>query len=472
MAPVRGRGRDSPDLAPRPGRQSPCGLRQRSRRRADGQDRVPDPGHGGRRARRHRHQLRRPERGSLAAGGGHARAGPVGRVHARQPAPRLQARRHGRAPPGAGPACRRGHPEGRDVPRRRPRRPVRGHGRRHQGAASGRRGPCGRAGRRGPGRARLLPQLRYRGLGHPPGLVRGGLRGQRHPGDGPPRHDGVDAAHDLPGQRRPCAGLPAGGVGRVRRFQEGPLGRLPQGRHDRHRSPRQGGGTVRSGRRSAGAGHDGGARRRRVPDRSRRGRPARPHPPRDRRCQDAGHRRGPAGARHGRVEGGSPVAARPGRCGGESPGRPDLLATDRTGVLWLYKATGDATEPFAPRKRIGGGWNTYDLLIGPGNLGGAAVGDLLARDRDGVLWLYLGKGDGTFAPRTRVGGGWGAYDRIVNIGDVDRDGRADLIAESGTEDYALLTVYKGTGNWKAPFRAGTALSTGAPCAYGVRPAIF
>ncbi|MFB7591967.1 FG-GAP repeat domain-containing protein [Streptomyces sp. NPDC056169] len=78
------------------------------------------------------------------------------------------------------------------------------------------------------------------------------------------------------------------------------------------------------------------------------------------------------------------------------------------------------------------------------------MGDLLARDHDGVLWLYLGKGDGTFAPRTRVGGGWGTYDRIVNIRDVDRDGRSDPIAESGTEEYALLTVYKSTGNWKAP----------------------
>ncbi|MEU1866541.1 FG-GAP repeat domain-containing protein [Streptomyces gardneri] len=147
----------------------------------------------------------------------------------------------------------------------------------------------------------------------------------------------------------------------------------------------------------------------------------------------------------------------------------DVVARDRSGVLWLYSGKG---RSFAAPVRIGGGWNTYDLLTGPGNLGGAAVGDLLARDRDGVLWLYLGKGDGTFAPRTRVGGDWGAYDRIVNIGDVDRDGRADLIAESGTEDYALLTVYKGTGDWKAPFRAGTALSTGAPYAYGVRPAIF
>ncbi|MFI8371015.1 FG-GAP repeat domain-containing protein [Streptomyces sp. NPDC085466] len=139
-------------------------------------------------------------------------------------------------------------------------------------------------------------------------------------------------------------------------------------------------------------------------------------------------------------------------------GRPDLLATDRSGVLWLYKATGDRTKPFAPRTRIGGGWNTYDLLTAPGDLGGAKTGDLLARDTSGVLWLYLGKGDGTFAPRTRVGGGWGVYSQIVNIGDADRDGRADLIVESGTQRDPWLHVYKGTGNWKAPFGSARMLA--------------
>ncbi|GHF90165.1 FG-GAP repeat domain-containing protein [Streptomyces filamentosus] len=141
-------------------------------------------------------------------------------------------------------------------------------------------------------------------------------------------------------------------------------------------------------------------------------------------------------------------------------GRPDLVATDKDGVLWLYKATGDGAKPFAARKRIGGGWGTYNLLTAPGDIGGAKTGDLLARDRDGVLWLYLGKGDGTFAPRTKVGGGWGAFTQIVNIGDADRDGRADLIAESGTKPDPWITLYKGTGNWKAPF--GPADNVGVP----------
>lgn len=141
-----------------------------------------------------------------------------------------------------------------------------------------------------------------------------------------------------------------------------------------------------------------------------------------------------------RVTGGSDVTG---------DGRNDLLATDRSGVLWLYPGTGDATAPFSARKRVGGGWGVYNDLTAAGNLGGAAAGDLIARDRDGVLWLYLGKGDGTFASRTRIGGGWGPYTHLVAVGDADRDGLGDLVALSPTGAY----LYRGTGAWKSPFRS-------------------
>ncbi|MFI8421194.1 FG-GAP-like repeat-containing protein [Streptomyces sp. NPDC085479] len=128
-------------------------------------------------------------------------------------------------------------------------------------------------------------------------------------------------------------------------------------------------------------------------------------------------------------------------------GRPDLLATDKTGVLWLYRATGNAKAPFTTRKRIGGGWGIYNQLTATGNL----AGDLVARDRAGVLWLYLGKGDGTFAARTRIGGGWNTYDEIIGIGDVDADGRNDLLASNGRmTDDTVLHLYRGTGQWKTP----------------------
>ncbi|WP_426367914.1 FG-GAP repeat domain-containing protein [Streptomyces sp. E-08] len=130
-------------------------------------------------------------------------------------------------------------------------------------------------------------------------------------------------------------------------------------------------------------------------------------------------------------------------------GRNDLLATDRTGVLWLYPGTGNANAPFSARKRIGGGWGDYNKLVVPGNLGGAAHGDLVARGKDGVLWLYLGKGDGTFVPRTRVGSGWNAYAVLIGIGDLTpRDGHADLI---GMYSSRFLQTYAGTGDWRRPF---------------------
>ncbi|MFF9017398.1 hypothetical protein ACF09C_31100 [Streptomyces sp. NPDC014870] len=41
----------------------------------------------------------------------------------------------------------------------------------------------------------------------------------------------------------------------------------------------------------------------------------------------------------------------------------DLLARDTTGMLWLYKGTGNTTTPFTTRTKIGGGWNTYNRLF-------------------------------------------------------------------------------------------------------------
>ncbi|MEV4426497.1 VCBS repeat-containing protein [Streptomyces sp. NPDC049602] len=134
-------------------------------------------------------------------------------------------------------------------------------------------------------------------------------------------------------------------------------------------------------------------------------------------------------------------------------GRVDLVATDKAGDVYLYKGTGSATAPFAPRKKIGYGWGVYNQLTATGNLAGGPAGDLLARDRAGVLWLYLGKGDGTFTARTKVGAGWGAFSGLTAVGDANGDGRADLVASNGDE-----TFYAGTGSWSAPFQRGVPVS--------------
>ncbi|MFH8578633.1 VCBS repeat-containing protein [Streptomyces zaomyceticus] len=146
----------------------------------------------------------------------------------------------------------------------------------------------------------------------------------------------------------------------------------------------------------------------------------------------------------------------------DGDGLPDLLATDTAGDLWFYKGTGSATAPFAPRVKSGHGWGIYNKIVATGNIGGAAAGDLVARDTAGDLWLYLGKGDGTFAARTKIGSGWDTYDEIVAIGDADRDGRPDLLANGPGGRGDELALYSGTGNWSAPFGPRSMLYAPAP----------
>ncbi|MFC7978283.1 FG-GAP repeat domain-containing protein [Streptomyces cinereoruber] len=134
----------------------------------------------------------------------------------------------------------------------------------------------------------------------------------------------------------------------------------------------------------------------------------------------------------------------------DGDGKSDLVTTDAAGDLWFYKGTGSASAPFAPRKRTGWGWGIYNQITATGDLSGTSAGDLVARDKAGVLWLYEGKGDGTYAPRTRISEGWDTFTHLVGIGDADRDGRADLYATGPTGS----TFYAGTGDAAAPFKSG------------------
>ncbi|WP_189853169.1 FG-GAP repeat domain-containing protein, partial [Streptomyces omiyaensis] len=108
-----------------------------------------------------------------------------------------------------------------------------------------------------------------------------------------------------------------------------------------------------------------------------------------------------------------------------------------------------------------GGWTAYNQITATGNIGGAPAGDLIARDKNGVLWLYLGKGDGTFTARRQIGGGWNAYTDTLGIGDADYDGRPDLFAYGPNK---TAYFYAGTGDLGRPFatRVTSPALTGLP----------
>jgi N-acetylmuramoyl-L-alanine amidase/FG-GAP-like repeat len=140
-------------------------------------------------------------------------------------------------------------------------------------------------------------------------------------------------------------------------------------------------------------------------------------------------------------------------------GIADLIARDSSGVLWLYKGTGSATAPFAARVKIGPGWQIYNALTDTGDITADGKTDLIARDTSGVLWLYKGTGNAAtpFAARVKVGPGWGIYNVLNGPSDLSGDGRPDLIARDSS---GVLWLYRGTGSATAPFATRAQIATG------------
>jgi FG-GAP-like repeat len=133
-------------------------------------------------------------------------------------------------------------------------------------------------------------------------------------------------------------------------------------------------------------------------------------------------------------------------------GQADLIARDGSGALWLYKGTGSWATPFAARVQIGTGWNIYTSLTGGIDVSGDGKPDLIARDSAGDLWLYQGTGDGSLPvkPRTKIGNGWNIYNSLVPLGDINADGHPELVARDAA---GVMWMYMGTGDAALPFKA-------------------
>lgn len=98
-------------------------------------------------------------------------------------------------------------------------------------------------------------------------------------------------------------------------------------------------------------------------------------------------------------------------------GKADVIARSTAGALYVYPGSGTATAEavFANTRYIvpaptGGAWADYTNLVSVGDNDGDGKTDLIGVDSAGVLWLFKGTGTATapFAPRTQIGGsGWG-----------------------------------------------------------------
>ncbi|MFS8101750.1 FG-GAP-like repeat-containing protein [Lentzea alba] len=145
-------------------------------------------------------------------------------------------------------------------------------------------------------------------------------------------------------------------------------------------------------------------------------------------------------------------------------GKQDVIAKDADGVLWLYPGESKRSPSTQDRAQLGYGWNgvTY---VGVVDRTGDGKPDVLAYTDDGKLWLYLGSGTRsayTGTPyRHEIGTGWqGAIART--IGDLNWDGAPDIVAKvPWSSDWSLYPGVVGTGpggnRWAI---AGQGLTTG------------
>jgi hypothetical protein len=136
-------------------------------------------------------------------------------------------------------------------------------------------------------------------------------------------------------------------------------------------------------------------------------------------------------------------------------GRPDVIARDSVGTLWLYPNNGTSTS-FGPRVQLGapGAWSSFTGFLGAGdwNLDGKA--DLIARDANGTLQLYPGNGAGGIGAAQTLETGWQGIS-VISVGDFNNDGAEDVLIRDAN---GALFLYPGDGN--GSFEPRVQLGTG------------
>ncbi|MFG2282461.1 FG-GAP-like repeat-containing protein [Streptomyces asoensis] len=141
-------------------------------------------------------------------------------------------------------------------------------------------------------------------------------------------------------------------------------------------------------------------------------------------------------------------------------GNADLVATDATGSMWLYRGNGNGSWSSAALY-IGSGLSTY-TFAGLGDFNGDSYLDTVAMAPGGTLRLFPGNiGHDLLTPVSNFPSGYNGY-TFAGVADFNRDSKADVI---GRHPDGSLVLFPGTG-------AGASLGTSIQIGTGWNPYTF
>ncbi|MDT9686488.1 VCBS repeat-containing protein [Streptomyces sp. TRM76323] len=109
-------------------------------------------------------------------------------------------------------------------------------------------------------------------------------------------------------------------------------------------------------------------------------------------------------------------------------GRPELFARTTGGALYYYGTNATTGRPTARTTFATSGWNVADLIVGAGGIPQTGKAEILGLDREGTLFLYYSRNNGTLTARDQISstGGWTGA-RVHFPSSLDGNGHADLL---------------------------------------------
>ncbi|WP_055587269.1 FG-GAP repeat domain-containing protein [Peterkaempfera griseoplana] len=145
----------------------------------------------------------------------------------------------------------------------------------------------------------------------------------------------------------------------------------------------------------------------------------------------------------------------PGNLGGSAS--DDILGRDKSGALWLHQ--GNSNGHLSARIKVSsGGWNTYRAIFGKFDYNGDGRTDVLGVDYNNAIWVHLGSGDvkHPFTKRVRIVTNFKGYNYVASTGDVNRDNRSDFLAR---DTNGVLWLFRGYNRLTSPFAARYSLGS-------------